>query len=155
MKSRDAMVRDDLNTRGLKATPQRMAVMDAIAAAGGYFTPQELYERLKKKRAGIGLVTVYRALAALSRAGLICRIESTGNARLYARRSRAHHHHLVCERCSRVEEFDGCELDGLAEKLSRETGFTVQSHSLEFQGLCRECGKSVRPPPGAGALKTG
>ena len=146
MKTGSADIRRDLNTRGLKATPQRLAVIAAVNQAEGYFTPHELYESLKHKHSEIGLVTVYRTLAALTRAGLICQIESTGETRIYARRSRAHHHHLVCGRCSRVMEFNECELKSLIEKLTRETGFEVRSHSLEFQGLCRECSRAGKEP---------
>ena len=130
--------------------------MGAIAAAGGYFTPQELYLSLKETQPGIGLVTVYRTLAVLARAGLICRIESTGKSRCYARRKPlSHHHHLVCEGCARVVDFSNCDLTGLAEKLASDTGFVINAHSLEFQGLCRECGKSAKPPSVPGGPETG
>ena len=146
MKQANTVIRSDLHARGLKATPQRLAVLQAIAGTSGYFTPQGLYENLKGQRDGVSLVTVYRALEALTEVGLVCQIESTGNAHIYARCSSTHHHHLVCEECARVVEFNGCELENLAGKLARETGFEIYSHSLEFTGLCRECSIKTEQP---------
>jgi len=140
MKPPSAIAGHDLKTWGLKATPQRLAVLTAATHTEGCFTPQGLFESLKNTHATIGLTTVYRALEALERAGFICRIESSGNERLYTRRSRAHHHHLVCEGCARVVEFGNCVLFELAEQLERKTGFTIHNHSLEFHGLCHKCG---------------
>ena len=137
--------RNDLKARGLKATAQRLAVLGAVSRAEGYFTPQELYRTLLTENSSLGLVTVYRTLTKLAREGLICQIESTGRIRLYARRSAAHHHHLVCARCARVVEFNDCELKTLADRLARQTGFAVQSHRLEFQGICRNCSQVGRP----------
>jgi len=134
-----AVVRRELKSRGFKATPQRLAVLRAIAGTSGYFTPQELHGDLKKKHPGLGLVTVYRTLSMLTGAGLVCQIESTGKSHIYARRSSAHHHHLVCQACARVVDFNDCELDGLAKRLGRQTGFAIEGHNLEFQGLCRDC----------------
>ncbi len=135
----EKVIRHELKARGFKATPQRLAVLRTIAATQGYFTPQELHRRLQQEHPGIGLVTVYRALSSLAEAGLICQIESTGNIHLYARSPGIHHHHLVCQSCARVVDFNNCDLSGLAAELARDTGFTIQSHSLEFQGLCPQC----------------
>ncbi|MCL2149660.1 MAG: transcriptional repressor [Dehalococcoidia bacterium] len=129
----------DFKARGLKATQQRLAVLAAAAHADGYFTPQGLYETLKNQCAAVGLTTVYRALEALERAGLICRIESTRDERLYAYCSRVHHHHIICDGCAQVVELDDCALPGLARQLERETGFIIRSHTLEFHGLCCTC----------------
>ena len=130
---------NELRAHGLKATGSRIAIISEIAHIEGYFTPHKLYNLLKVKGTRIGLVTVYRSLSALKNAGLVCEIESTGNSHIYVRRSSAHHHHLVCRSCARVVEFGDCDLDSLARKLSSETGFLIQSHSLEFQGYCKTC----------------
>jgi len=144
MKSPNAVICHDLKTKGLKATSQRLAVLTAVTHAEGCFTPRGLYESLKNTQAAIGLTTVYRALEALERAGFICRIESVGDERLYARRSRMHHHHLVCDGCARIVEFGDCTLSKLAGQLERETGFVIHGHSLEFHGLCHVCGQKVK-----------
>ena len=129
----------DFKTWGLKTTPQRLAVLTAVACAHESFTPQGLYERLKNNHATVGLTTVYRTLETFEHAGIVCRIESTDGERLYVRRTLAHHHHLVCSNCAQVVEFEDCTLSDLAGQLEQETGFVIHSHSLEFRGLCQVC----------------
>jgi Fur family ferric uptake transcriptional regulator len=129
----------ELRGRGLKATTARIAVLSAIAATEGYFTPQQLHKLMIHKGDKIGLVTVYRSLSALKNAGLVCQIENNSNSHTYVRRTGAHHHHLVCRSCARVIEFDGCELESLTRKLAAKTGFVIQGHTLELQGFCRSC----------------
>jgi Fe2+ or Zn2+ uptake regulation protein len=92
------------------------------------------------------LVTVYRSLKLLAETGLVCRIESQGQASRYARRPPSHHHHLVCAGCQRVVDFDQAEteLAALEKRLALETGFTIQGHSLELHGLCLPCRESGR-----------
>ncbi len=147
MKPSSIIADRDLKACGLRATPQRLAVLVAAASTKGYFTPQGLHENLKARHAVIGLTTVYRALEALERAGLICRIESAGDERLYTYCSPVHHHHLVCDSCAQVVELDDCVLSGLVGQLERETGFAIHGHSLEFHGLCPTCELKVKDCP--------
>jgi len=146
MKSSDSVDRD-LKACGLRATPQRLAVLAAAAGADGYFTPQELHEILKERRTVVGLTTVYRALEVLERTGLICRIENAGDERYYTYCSRVHHHHLVCDGCAQVVELDDCGLSSLVGKLEQDTGFSIHGHSLEFHGMCPACGHKVTGRP--------
>ena len=139
MKSSHDTISCDLKARGLRATPQRLAVLAAASGLSGYFTPQGLHESLKNSQAAIGLTTVYRTLEVLEHAGLLCRLEGAGDERIYAYCSRVHHHHLTCDSCAQVVELGDCVLAGLVGQLECETGFAISSHSLEFRGLCRAC----------------
>jgi Fur family ferric uptake transcriptional regulator len=89
--------------------------------------------------------TVYRALDVLVRAGFVDKVD-LGHDRVYYERAsdgKHHHHHAVCTSCGEIEDVAGCNADGLNEKAS--TGLKkfrhIQSHSLEFFGLCRKCEK--------------
>lgn len=131
--------RQSLRQSGYRATTQRLAVLRGVDEFKSQFTPQELYQYLKEKHPGIGLVTVYRSLKLLSEAGLVCQMGRLGHSQSYAPRSPQHHDHLVCTGCNRVVDFAGCKLSRLAERLAQDTGFAIKSHQLEFMGLCQEC----------------
>ena len=131
-----------LRERGYKLTPARRHLIKVIAGSNAHLTPAELYEKAGGENSGISLVTIYRTLDMLSRLGLICEVYTEGHARSYLlSRPREHHHHLVCAECGTVLDFTGCDLETLEKKLSRETGFHIDSHRLEFSGKCRECQK--------------
>ena len=126
--------------RGYKITPQRRAVLNAIAESSGHLTPAAIYERVHKEKPGIGLVTVYRTLDLLTELGLICEVHAGGSCRSYLmRRPSEHHHHLICSECGTVADFADCDLNELEQKLSRKTGFEINGHLLEFSGLCQNC----------------
>jgi len=129
-----------LRQRGFKLTPQRRAVISAIASNHDHLTPAEIHERVRREHPGIGLVTVYRTLDILAGLGLICEVHSGGNCRSYLmRRPSEHHHHLICSGCGTVSDFTDCDLSELQSRLAQKTGFEIEGHLLEFSGRCRNC----------------
>ncbi len=135
---------DLLRRRGYKITPQRRAVLRVIAESQEHLTPADIYERVHKEHHSIGLVTVYRTLDILDELGLICGVYAEDGRRSYLlTRPSEHHHHLICSGCGRVVDFTGCHLGGLEKRLSQETGFKIERHSLEFTGCCPSCQKAA------------
>ncbi len=133
-----------LRRYGYKLTPQRRAVIRVIAATHDHLTPATIYDQVHEKHPNIGLVTIYRTLEILDKLGLICEVHAGGNCRSYlVRRPAEHHHHLLCSNCGLVVDFADCGLGELERKLSRKTGFEVESHLLEFLGRCLDCQKAT------------
>jgi len=141
-----------LRNQGFRATPQRMAMLKVFEGTEGHLTPLELYQRLRLDGTPVSMVTVYRNLAVLVKAGMICEVELGDGARHYTRRSPGnHHHHLVCLQCGAVASFNRCAVRALEKKLMAETGFVVQQHRLELYGLCPGCHSREPLPPGENA----
>ena len=133
-----------LRQRGYKLTPQRRAVIRAIASSHGHLTPGAIYQRVLYEHSDIGLVTVYRTLELLTKLGLICEVHAGGNNRSYLlRRPSEHHHHLVCSDCGTVVDFTSCDLSELEQVLSKETGFMIDGHLLELLGHCQDCQRAA------------
>ena len=133
-----------LKERGYKLTPQRRAVLQVIVNSRDHLTPATLYERVRQDYPNIGLVTIYRTLEILTKLGFICETHAGGSCRNYViRRPSGHHHHLICSGCGAVINFTDCYLAELEQRLSKETGFEIESHLLEFLGYCRNCRKDA------------
>jgi Fur family ferric uptake transcriptional regulator len=115
--------------RGYKATPQRLAVLAALGAE----QHQSLGE-IRSRCPEVGLVTIYRTLDLLSEIGAMRRLDLGDGPRYEL--AEDHHHHLICESCGVVSEFERCPLD-----LGRLRGmdFEVSSHTLEIYGRCAAC----------------
>ena len=129
-----------LRQHGYKLTSQRRRLLSVIALSHEHLTPAALYERVQREYPDIGLVTVYRTLGVFTKLGLVCEVNVAGNRRSYLiRRPSGHHHHLICSECGAVTDFTDCDLGELEQRLSRETGFKIRSHSLEFMGRCQKC----------------
>ena len=129
-----------LHNRGLKLTPQRRAVLDVIEASNGHLTPAEIYERARQHYPSIGLVTIYRTLEVLTSLDLICRVHGEEGCQSYLMRRRTgHHHHIVCSSCGTVADFTRCDIGSMERRIAGQTGFKIQGHLLEFEGLCHRC----------------
>jgi Fur family transcriptional regulator, ferric uptake regulator len=115
--------------RGYKVTPQRLAVLGALAA--------EQHQSLGEIRARcpeVGLVTIYRTLDLLSEIGAVRRLDLGGGPRYEL--AEDHHHHLICESCGGVSEFERCPLE---LRRLRGVDFEISSHTLEIYGRCADC----------------
>ena len=79
-------------------------------------------------------MTIYRTLDLFSEIGALRRLDLGDGPRFEL--AEDHHHHMICESCGDVSEFDECPLD---LRLLKETGFEVNSHSVEIYGRCTNC----------------
>jgi Fur family transcriptional regulator, ferric uptake regulator len=116
---------------GYKATPQRLAVLAAISAG-----QHQGLEEIRARCAEVGMVTVYRTLDLFTDLGLVRRLD-LGHGTRYEL-AEDHHHHLICEDCGNVTEFEWCPLD--PQSLLRVGGdFEIRAHSVEVYGTCSDC----------------
>ncbi len=136
-----------LAIKGLKSTTQRDKILNVFVDAGQHLSAEELFLRVKKRYAGIGYATVYRALKLFAEAGLAKeqRFED-GFTRYEHVNKGAHHDHLICTRCGTIIEFENARIEQLQQDVARKNRFKVQTHKLELYGLCVGCqGKKAIP----------
>jgi Fe2+ or Zn2+ uptake regulation protein len=138
---------------GLPLTVQRRAILEvllALAAQAGRGHPSadELAADLARRIEGISRATVYRTLETLVEHGLIVRVCHPGTAARYdARVDR--HHHLVCDLCGRITDFDSAGCDALALPDFRRAGFAVRDFSVHVRGTCADCRRAPGSSPEA------
>ena len=132
-----------LKKQGYKLTPQRRVVIHEIISSQDHLTPASIYKKVHQDYPNIGLVTIYRTLGILTELGLICELHVGGICRSYTISTPQHHHHLICSNCGIVIDFTGHHLSALERSLSKESGFRIDSHLLEFVGLCQTCQKAT------------
>ena len=128
----------DLLAVGLRPTRQRRTVVEALREREDAVTAQDLHATLRTAGEAIGLATVYRTLTALAEAGFLDTFEREGE-QAFRLCGSGHHHHLVCEACSRVEEIDAAEVESWVEAVARRRGFTVTAHRADIFGRCGRC----------------
>jgi Fur family ferric uptake transcriptional regulator len=123
-------------TRETRTTRQRSAVLAALRQASEPLSAQDLHAGLGRR---VGLATVYRTLQGLVESGQVDVFRRDSGEALYRLCNPLHHHHLVCERCGRVEEIDACEVQPWAERAARRRGFAITGHQADIFGLCPTC----------------
>ena len=139
MKLTERKVVATLRQHGYKLTPQRRVVIQAITSNQEHLTATAIYQKVHQDQLNIGLVTIYRTLEILTGLKLICELHAEDNCRSYTISAPGHHHHLICSNCGKVVDFPSCELEEAQQNLSRQTGFRINNHLLEFVGLCQTC----------------
>jgi Fur family ferric uptake transcriptional regulator len=116
-----------------------MLIAEASQRLEGAFTVDELAAEARSRYPGVGLATVYRAVAAMAEAGWLQRVGARNTAALWARcDSDEHHHHLVCTGCGTVMHVP-CTIAEQTERLAAEEGFVVTAHEVRMYGTCARC----------------
>jgi len=132
-----------LEQEGLRSTQPRRVVVDEIVRRDTPFTSAELLESVQLRSPGIGRATVFRTLDLLSRMGILQRIHQDadgGRCHTYLACDGSHHHHLICNACGSVTDFqEDATLDALVRKVEQHTAFKIEGHRLELVGLCPHC----------------
>jgi Fur family ferric uptake transcriptional regulator len=130
---------DRLTAAGERVTRQRLLIANALAASGRRLTAEQLYRSLRRREPGIGRATIFRTLETLVEAGVARRLELDGHVYAYVACLPAHHHHIACTRCGRVEEIDEAYVAPITERLASEMGFEIDDARLDFYGRCATC----------------
>lgn len=126
-------------------TWQRERVREALADAEGFVSAQTLYATLRDENTGIGLATVYRALAGLAHAGDADSLQSPEGEALYrACSTSGHHHHLICRRCGLTVEIAATDVEEWAKRTAAANGFEQAEHVVDIFGLCGKCASARR-----------
>ncbi|MBE0476365.1 MAG: transcriptional repressor [Coriobacteriia bacterium] len=124
---------------GGRVSAQRRAIAECACGMSSAFTIDELARAAARTRPGIGVATVYRAVAALAATGFLEAVGSRAGSTLYIRCAYdSHHHHLVCTSCGAVAEA-ACPLAAGALGGAEQAGYVVTSHEVTIYGLCPAC----------------
>jgi len=127
-----------LRDAGLRATRQRLTVLEALRGRDDAVTAQDLHAQLRTAKEPVGLTTVYRTLTALAEADFVDTFTRDGE-QAFRLCSDTHHHHLVCEVCGRVEELEADLVEEWVAGIAARRGFTVTGHRADIFGICAAC----------------
>jgi Fur family ferric uptake transcriptional regulator len=127
-----------LRSRGLRVTPQRRFVLDALERLG-HATPDQVWEQVQAIAPSLSASTVYRTLELLEELGLVLHTHLGHGAPSYHLATHADHIHLVCRRCGAVQDADVSRAQQLADEVTARYGFVADVGHLSLDGLCAAC----------------
>ncbi len=131
----------ELQARGMRVTPQRAIIFEAIEKLEGHITAEDIYQKVQKVNPYISLATVYRTLELLQELQLINQTNLGRSQTYFALKDHGAHHHLVCTECGHIEEFPDELFDSIRNKLKALYGFQVHANHMSIFGICQECHK--------------
>ena len=111
---------------GVRRTPQREAILEALEDAHDGLAMPTLLARGRRRAPGLGERTAERTVAMLVDRGAVDAIPRPDGGTVYRLCGRGHHHHLVCGVCGAVAQ-------------AERRGFVVDGHELTVHGTCAAC----------------
>ena len=127
-----------LRRRGVRLTPQREIILDAIHQEDEHMTADEIYQRVLARSPAINIATVYRTLDLLKELHVVNEI-NLGSCTRYELCQAEPHHHLVCQACGQSLTLDHAILVSLEHTLEKQYGFKAQIDHMVIYGLCARC----------------
>jgi Fur family ferric uptake transcriptional regulator len=128
-----------LKQRGLRMTPQRQLILDAVASMQGHVSAEQVYKQIVAVFPDVNISTVYRTLEVLEELGLVRHTHYHDGVAQFQRTDEAPHHHMVCTRCGRDWELDLDVLRPLAATLRTRYGFEADLAHSAIVGRCSTC----------------
>ena len=134
-----AALRKRLAEAGHRITPQRLYILEALVSDASHPTAEEIYARVRTTCPTTSLATVYKTLETLRELGEVLELEFSDGSNHYDGLRPAAHPHVVCRRCGRIEDVEVEGVPALQSQATRASGYRLQSHRIEFYGVCRGC----------------
>ena len=125
-----------LKEKGLKVTPQRIAILEAIIKLNNHPSADNIIEYIRNYHPNISTATVYKVLDALVLNGLVKKVKSDKDIMRYDAVLEKHHH-LYSSESNRIEDYNDDELNEMLEKYFKKKGipdFKIEDINLQIIG---------------------
>ena len=129
-------IRNKIIERGLKVTPQRIAIFEAIVKLNNHPTAENVIDYIRTNHPNIATATVYKVLDALAEKGLIKKVKTEKDVMRYDAFLEKHHH-LYSSDSDRIEDYLDDELNDILEKHFAKKGipgFKIEDIKLQIIG---------------------
>ena len=103
-------IRTVLAEKGLKITPQRIAIMEALMVIKNHPTADAIKEYVAKNNPNLATGTIYNILETFYQKGIIKKVKTEKDIMRYDVETESHHH-LYCDECDYIENYFDDELD--------------------------------------------
>ena len=135
-----------LQSRGMRVTQQRLALVDHVFSRHEHFDADQLMEQLplSGQPGHVSRPTVYRTLGEFVDAGLLRKFVLNGRSVYEHDYGYPQHDHFHCTECNKLFEFENEKLQQIRDELGREHQFRVTGHRLIISGVCRDCVRAKR-----------
>jgi Fe2+ or Zn2+ uptake regulation protein len=134
----DADPARELARCGLRATRQRVAVLELLLELRDHPTALEVHRRLVRRHPSLSQKTVYEVLDALVGAGIATRIAEGGGPTRYEIPDERHHH-ARCRLCGRLFDVPWIAARPPRRRAGWPEGFRVEQIHVTLEGSCGSC----------------
>ncbi len=129
-------IRNILIDKGLKVTPQRLAVLEAVIELGNHPSAEKVIEFIKSNHPNIAVGTVYKTLETYVEKGIIKKVKTDRDIMRYDA-VLDKHHHLYCLESNKIEDYYDDDLNKIIEdyfKKNEIKNFKIEDVKLQIIG---------------------
>ncbi|MAJ45975.1 MAG: hypothetical protein CBC35_01585 [Planctomycetes bacterium TMED75] len=135
-----------LKSRGLKYTPERAAILDAIIDRDEVFEVEEILLQMTGSAARVSKATIYRTIILLTEAGIITQAlfdsKQSHYRLIYGREPQDQ---MVCMRTGKLVEFTNEEVIELRNRICKELGWNPIGHRMHIYAHSPEDSEEAPP----------
>lgn len=129
-----------LKKLNLKATTLRIAVLEFFQQSGKPVSLADIREHITQG----DTATLYRTVNEYLKLDIIKAVNLTSERAYFELKTEKHHHHISCISCGLIEDISGCNLQAIDKEVLAKSSFkSIKNHSLELQGVCKNCTKKT------------
>lgn len=134
-------IRNKFSQKGLKITPQRVIILEAIYKLNNHPTADNIIKNIRESHPNIAIGTVYKVLETLVENGLIRKVKTDKDIMRYDGIVE-NHHHFYCSECDLIEDYIDEDLDNLLKNHFKDKnikGFKIEDIVLQIRGTFDKC----------------
>ncbi len=136
MKLSKETIKNLLAEKGLRITPQRMNILEAIYTLNNHPTAENIIEFIHEMHPNIATGTVYKVLETFVENKLIKKVKTDRDFMRYDGLLEKHHH-LYCSESDTIKDYVDDELDNILKDYFRKnhlSGFQIEDVTLQIRG---------------------
>ena len=133
-----------MRERGLRVSAARRLVVEALLAADGPMSAEQISEGIGGRVPSSDIASVYRNLQAFEDIGLVRHVHLGHGPGLHALAVAGEREYLTCERCADYRAVVPEELNAVREMIERQFGYRASFIHFPIVGLCPSCAEAVK-----------
>jgi Fur family transcriptional regulator, stress-responsive regulator len=135
----DEPLLDRLRGHRWRITPQRRAILQALAGEHVHRTAEQIHAAARAVVPEVSLATVYNTLNELVSMGEITELHIGDGSARYDPKVGPDHHHLLCVGCGRMFDVEPAGVDRLAVPADQRHNMRIDTVEVTFRGRCADC----------------
>ena len=139
----DVPLEAGLHKGGRRFTSQRRTVLDLFerTGSGTHLSAEDVHHKLLGENNRVSIATIYRTLRLLVDLGFLHELELNEGGHRFELTTNENpdHHHLICIKCGRTEEFENDNVLKAGELAAQNIGFKLIESTLNVRAICPDC----------------